>query len=33
MREFNASDLRAAAKTLRDATPEQCVEWGDEWLG
>jgi len=33
MRPFDASDLRAAAKTLRDATPEQCRKWVRVWKG
>ena len=32
-RPFNADDLRAAAKTLRDATPAQRRLWGTEWEG
>ena len=33
MREFNASDLRAAAELLRAATPEQRRAWSGDWRG
>ena len=32
-RDLDASDLRAAIQTVRDATEEQCSAWGEKWDG
>ena len=33
MRAFNSSDLRAAAKLVRDSNRDQLLKWSADWMG